>query len=65
MDKPNSNRKKKIIFVSFVGRIDEDIENKNIISNLWHVLNYFSKTCVGKDSIKIVDEITHKDIYGK
>lgn len=64
MNKANTNRKK-LIFISFVGTTDENIENENIISNLWHILNYYSKVLVGKDSIKIVEELTEKDIYGK
>lgn len=58
-------KRNKIVFISFVAKVDEEITNKEIISYIWHVLNYFTKLLVGKDSIKIVDEITHKDIYGK
>ncbi len=65
MDKSNPHRKRKIVFISFVGITAEDIENKDIISNLWHVLNYHSNIIVGKDSIKIVEELTEKDIYGE
>lgn len=65
MDNSNPHRKRKLVFISFVGMAAEDIENKDIISNLWHILNYYSKVVVGKDSIKIVEELTKKDIYGK
>lgn len=58
-------KRNKIVFISFIAKVSEETTNKEIISHIWHVLNYFTKLLVGKNSIKVIDEITKEDIYGK